>query len=150
MSDIDDPVATLAETDSEFLEWLAEHLNEADPNEVFVSFATVANLDQIKGAYKNGADVNTRDPETGATALHYAASMRARDMLNWLAKCDGIDYLIRDNKGRLPSALAYEVADDLIIGRFLVKKQNEQARERGVDIRTFLTADTSVPPMEPQ
>ncbi|MEQ8164701.1 MAG: hypothetical protein RIC93_01350, partial [Alphaproteobacteria bacterium] len=97
-------------------------------------------LGNLKDALRDGANVNTRHPGTGATALHYAASMKARDVINWLAKCDGIDYLIRDNKGRLPSALAYEVADDPAIGRFLVKKQNEQARAHGIDISTLLTS----------
>lgn len=126
--------------DTEAKDLFADNLKEAEPNETFIGSATVANLGHLKSAYKEGADVNTRHPKTGATALHYAASMRARDMLNWLAKCDGVDYLIRDNKGRLPSALAYEVADDPIIGRFLVKKQTEQARARGIDIRTLLVS----------
>jgi len=138
MSEIDDTVSTLAETESEILDWFHQSGEKRDPNRTFIMFSTVANLIYMKQALENGADVNTRHPDTGATALHYAAIMRARDMFNWLAKCDGIDYLIRDNNGRLPSALAYEVADDPAIGRFLAKKQNEQARERGIDIRTLL------------
>lgn len=138
MSEIEDTVSTLAQSDSDILERLRRSGENRDPNRTFVMFSTVANLIYMKQALENGADVNTRHPDTGATALHYAAVMRARDMLNWLAKRDGIDYLVRDNKGRLPSALAYEVADDPAIGRFLAKKQNEQARERGIDIRTLL------------
>lgn len=138
MSDMDDTVSTLSETDPAFLDWLRQSDKNRDPNRTFIMHSTVANLNYMRQALGNGADVNTRHPDTGATALHYAAITRAREVLNWLAKCDGIDYLIRDNKGRLPSALAYEVADDPAIGRFLAKKQNEQARERGVDIRTLL------------
>lgn len=137
MSEIDDTVSTLTETETEILDWFHQGGEKRDPSHAFIMFSTVANLIYMKQALENGADVNTRHPDTGATALHYAAVMRARDMLNWLAKCDGIDYLIRDNKGRMPSALANEIADDPAIGRFLVKKQNEQARERGIDIRTL-------------
>ena len=103
----------------------------------FIYDAWVGNLDGMKnGAY--WANVNAQDPDTGATALHYAAAMRARAIINWLAKRKDIDYLIRDNEGRLPSTLAYEVASDPVIGRFLVKKECEQARARGIDYRTLL------------
>lgn len=140
MSEIDDSVSTLAETESGLLDWFRQSGEKRDPNRTFIMFSTVANLIYMKQALENGADVNTRHPDTGATALHYAAVMRARDMLNWLAKCDGINYLIRDNKGRLPSAVANEIADDPAIGRFLAKKQSEQAREQGIDIRSLLAS----------
>lgn len=104
----------------------------------FVLSASYGDLRQVKLLIDKGADVNFREPTTGATALHFAASLKARDMINILAKCDGIDFLIKDNEGRLPSALAFEAADDPTIGRYLAKKQAEQARARGIDLKTVI------------
>lgn len=139
VSDTDDaPEEAVAapDVDVESQSVLANLARKRDPNVAFVGWASVSQLGHMKSAYEDGADVNARNAETGATALHYAASMHALEIINWLAKRENIDYLVHDNKGRLPSALAYEVADDPVIGRFLVKKQNEQAR--GIDIERFL------------
>lgn len=135
--DTNDPLVT--DEDLEFGAWLAEHVGEVDPDRAFIGAAAIASLGNMKNALNEGADVNTRHPRTGATALHYAASMKARAILLWLGGCAGIDYLIRDKKGRLPSALAYEVASDLVIGRYLATKQADQARARGIDMRTLFT-----------
>ncbi|MEQ8694483.1 MAG: ankyrin repeat domain-containing protein [Gammaproteobacteria bacterium] len=139
-SDTDDtPEVGIAETELDSPSFLEDLAKKRDPNISFVGWASVSHLGYMKTAYEDGADVNARNAETGATALHYAASMHGREIINWLAKRENIDYLIQDNEGRLPSALAYEIADDPVIGRFLVKKQNEQARARGIDISKLLT-----------
>jgi len=141
VSDTDDtPEVAVADTELESPAILDRLASKRDPNISFVGWASVSHLGHMKMAYEDGADVNTRDAESGATALHYAASMHAREIINWLAKRENIDYLIQDNEGRLPSALAYEVSDDPVIGRFLVKKQNEQAQAQGIDIRTLLAS----------
>lgn len=82
--------------------------------------------------------INVPHPHTGARALHYAAARRMRYVFKWLMNQPGLDYLVQDREGRLPSALAYEVAVDPALGRFLVKKESEQAEARGIDIRTLL------------
>ncbi|MBD3661747.1 MAG: ankyrin repeat domain-containing protein [Arenibacter algicola] len=111
----------------------------APPDERFIHSAWRGDLDEMKKLHSL-VSINMQDPSTGATALHYAAAMKARPILNWLAKFKGIDYLILDKKGRLASVIAFEVAKDPVIGRFLAKKENEQARERGIDIRTLLAS----------
>lgn len=112
--------------------------DETNPDRNFITFASWGDLDNMKGWHGAGANVNIRESKTGATALHFAAVLKSREMINWLAKCDGIDFLIKDNDGRLPSALAFEVADDTVIGRYLAKKQAEQARARGIDLKTVI------------
>tara|TARA_R110002110_G_scaffold415337_1_gene649287 strand:- start:22734 stop:23174 length:441 start_codon:yes stop_codon:yes gene_type:complete len=109
-----------------------------DPNPNFINAARMGELSSMQAWVEQGANVNATEPATGATALHLAAAMKARPIINWLAKCDGIDYLITDNEGRLPSALAFEVADDPAIGRYLAGKQAAQARERGIDLQSLL------------
>lgn len=133
------PVPDVSGDDEELLKSLTERLSqESDPNRHLLGFARLGRVIAVENALREGADVNTRHPSTGATALHYAAAVRARAVINRLAKCENIDYLICDNNGRLPSALAYEVAADLVIGRYLVKKQGEQARARGIDLKSLI------------
>lgn len=112
--------------------------DESDIDLNFVLSASYGDLRQVKLLIDKGANVNFREPTTGATALHFAAALKAREMINWLVKQDGIDFLIKDKDGRLPSALAFEAADDPAIGRFLARKQAEQARERGIDLKTLI------------
>ncbi|MRG71094.1 hypothetical protein GH722_04885 [Alphaproteobacteria bacterium HT1-32] len=108
-----------------------------DPDPNFINAARMAELPVMQAWIDKGANVNIQEPSTGATALHFAAAMKARPAINWLAKCDGIDFLIKDKNGRLPSALAFEVADDPVIGRYLASKQAKQAQERGIDMKSF-------------
>jgi ankyrin repeat protein len=76
-------------------------------------------------------DINAQEPGTGATALHYAAANNAIDALRLLAAHPGCDFTITDIRGRTPATLAYEVAENPVTGRFLLRKEREQRRVRG-------------------
>jgi hypothetical protein len=107
----------------------------------FLFSAQTGNLGNLRKNYRHfGEHINVCQSDTRATALHLAAASKARKSLLWLGEQETIDYLVQDCKGRLPSAVAYEVADDPVIGRYLTKKENEQARARGIDIRTLLVS----------
>lgn len=73
-----------------------------------------------------GIDVNARD-KFGMTALHYAAAMGFRPCVRLLVNSGKCDYLIKDNKGRLASDLAYEWGKDNAVGILLQKKEVRQA-----------------------
>lgn len=89
------------------------------------------------------ADINYADQETGFTALHYAAAREAKSLLKVLIKQSGLDYLVKDKKGRLPSTLAFEVAENPVIGTFLMKKEMQQAKWRGIDYRALLVGEVN-------
>ncbi len=84
----------------------------------FLETATWGDDQKIKAFIKQGVPVTYQDTTTGKTALHAAAATQARDVIRVFlsagerlpAREYGIvecDFLIRDNKGRLPSELAY-------------------------------------------
>jgi len=80
--------------------------------------------------FDSGISMDHRDPETGGTLLHVAAAYGVRSIVHLILKQDGTNYLMQDFKGRYPSELAYEVARDFVLGRFLMKKEIQQAGNR--------------------
>ncbi len=106
-------------------------------------FRAVGSLDlrAVKGFLDQGMPLNTVDPRTGATILHYAAAYRARPLFRMVNEIDralrtvngdGIDYLTRDKQGRLASELAGVYGHDPAMARLLLMKETIQARERGL------------------
>jgi len=81
-----------------------------------------------------GFPVNYQDPRTGRTALHEAAGTRARDVVKLLLRVRGCDFLIRDNKGRLPSEMAYLYGHDPALARLLGDKERRQAEAQGIKL----------------
>ncbi|MEW5704407.1 MAG: hypothetical protein AB1781_07480 [Pseudomonadota bacterium] len=109
-----------------------------DPIQKFFTAVVLGDMKALQNEYADmGDNINIKESETKSTALHYGAAYRSRPVIKWLIRFKELDYLVRDYKGRLPSVLAYEVANDPALGRFLAKKENEQARARGIDIRTL-------------
>lgn len=112
-----------------------------DRTQRFFDALMTADIETLRREFSEiGVDINIRQPETEYTALHIAAGLSARPIIRWLLEFPELNFLARDSKGRLPSAIAYEVADDRVVGRYLVKRENRQAREQGADIRTLLIA----------
>lgn len=110
-----------------------------DPIQRFFRAVAIGDMKALQNEYADmGDNINIKNSGTKSTALHYGAAYRSRPVIKWLIRFKELDYLVRDYKGRLPSVLAYEVANDPVLGRFLAKKENEQARARGIDIRTLL------------
>lgn len=72
-------------------------------------------------------NINVVDKETGATALHLAASRSVVEFIAHLEKRDDLDYLVRDGKGRFPSDMAWAVAHNEELGIELMQKEKQQA-----------------------
>lgn len=108
---------------------------------MLVSAASTGAWQDVEGFLNENGDINFAHEETGFTALHYAASREIRALLRILIRHKELNYLARDKKGRLPSTLAFEIAGNALMGRFLMKKEMQQARERGVDYRALLTGE---------
>lgn len=87
-------------------------------------------VEQVTEALAQGANVNVRDTRN-STPLHVAAAYSAASTLRVLAKTDGVDFCAVDELGRTPSSLAYEVAENFAVGRYLLKKEVQQHRARG-------------------
>lgn len=108
------------------------------PDENLLSAAQTGDRGRFFFSIGNGADVNYADPRSGFTALHYAAAREIRWLINALVKHDNLNYLAKDRKRRLPSTLAFEVAENPVIGTFLMKREIRMARQRGIDYRDVL------------
>lgn len=80
--------------------------------------------EHLDGAFDQ---INYAEPETGLTALHYAAAYDARVVLKLLIATGKCDYHARDRKGRTAATLAFEVADNPAVGRLLYKKMAQTA-----------------------
>lgn len=121
--------------------FLNETMQEDILGEKLLAAARRGNDEEIEVLLGQGADINYADPRTNATALHFAASSNAKWAIKALIKAPELDYLVRDHKGRFPSALAFEIAHNTVIGRFLMKKEIQQSRLRGKDYRAMLLGE---------
>lgn len=81
-----------------------------------------------------GMPVNYQDSQTGQTALHAASATRAREAVRALLATGKCDFLIRDNKGRLSSEMAYLYGRDPALARLLGNKERKQAEAQGIKL----------------
>jgi hypothetical protein len=109
--------------------------------ERFLAAAEDANVKQLEALSERGAPLNYHDPRNGATALHYVAAQGARRALRFLLKTEGIDFLARDNQGRLASEIAGTYGQDLAMERLLANKEIRQARASGVPLEDLYRRD---------
>lgn len=87
-------------------------------------------VEQVTEALAQGANVNVKDTRN-STPLHVAAAYSAASTLRLLANTDSVDFCAQDWLGRTPSSVANEVAENFVIGRYLLKKEIQQHRARG-------------------
>ena len=133
---------TKAEQD---LDWQASQQTDMTYEELgraLLDAAFSGNPDTITELITKGVDINFECPSSKARALHLAASNNAIFAIDVLMKDSNLDYLVKDRHGRLPSALAIEVADNHELGERLMQAETKQASERGLDYRTLLTGVT--------
>lgn len=82
---------------------------------------------------RQGANINAADPASGMTAIHYyAAGGDALPFIEMMRNHDGVDFLVHDDIGRLPSVLAFECGYEEL-GAALIEHEIDQAEERGVN-----------------
>lgn len=104
----------LSETDAAFLALLKAH-----------------NYRSAIDAVREVDDINAVDPQTGLTALHWAAGHAVRGLLEALWQCDDLNELALDTKGRYASELAWVIAEDEELGALLMKRQQAYAERTG-------------------
>lgn len=76
------------------------------------------------------SDINVRDPELGATALHFAAARSAVAFLAELEKHPDLDYSARDLQGHRPGDAAWVIGQNEALGAELMRKERAQALRR--------------------
>jgi hypothetical protein len=126
---------------SRMLERIADSL--VSQGERFLAAAEDASPERLEALAAKGAPVNYHDPRNGATALHYVAAQGARPALRALLKSGELDFLARDDRGRLASTLAGTYGRDLAMERFLLTKAIRQARESGIPLQQIYRRDAA-------
>jgi len=110
-------------------------MNPKDPDKALLRAARNADAEAMKREIEGGAAINARDRETGATALHFVAAQGARPCLRILLASGKCDHLARDRQGRLASELAGVYGRDPAMARLLMRKELQQARAQGLDLK---------------
>lgn len=87
----------------------------------FLLAARAGDADLGVECISKGVDVNVRDPEYGASALHFAAAVSARPFLARLIRHPDVDFLARDRAGFTPCDIAYVHANDPRTGATLIR-----------------------------
>jgi hypothetical protein len=111
--------------------------------EQFLSAAEDADPERLEALAAQGAPVNYHDPRNGLTALHYVAAQGARRAFRALLRIPGLDYLARDDQGRLASEMAGAYGRNLAMERLLFRKEIQQAREKGIPLDQLYQRDAA-------
>ncbi len=94
-----------------------------------------ADIDSVRRMLDDGFDrIDYADPATGMTALHIAAALNARQIVQLLIATGKCNIAARDKQGRTAATLAIEVADNPALGRYLyalLAQQNPTAEPVG-------------------
>jgi len=117
--------------------------------EQFLAAAEDADPERLEALAAQGAPVNYHDPRNGLTALHYVAAQGARRAFRALLRIGGLDFLARDDQGRLASEMAGAYGRNLAMERLLFRKEIQQAREKGIPLEQLYQRDTAHRPTTP-
>ncbi|MEZ5551521.1 MAG: hypothetical protein R3E82_11570 [Pseudomonadales bacterium] len=86
----------------------------------------------VEQAIASGAPLDYAMPDTGATALHLAASIASRGAIRALLRAEeNLSFCVRDHEGRFPSEIAYLYGRDVAMARLLARKEKKEARAAG-------------------
>ncbi|MCB1878211.1 MAG: hypothetical protein KDH88_19725 [Chromatiales bacterium] len=75
--------------------------------------------------------INEKDPETGMTALHWAAAHAVHGLRSALYQRPDLDELVLDAEQRYPSDLARAIAQDEALGAELQTRERQYAERTG-------------------
>ncbi|MEW8073219.1 MAG: hypothetical protein AB2826_22625 [Candidatus Thiodiazotropha sp.] len=100
----------------------------------FLGAAERGDVKKVKQFLESGFPTNFQDPQTKFTALHSAASSRARGVAHILLQSHQCDFLLRDFKGRLASEAAFVFGDDVALARLLRIKERKQGEAQGIQV----------------
>jgi len=103
-------------------------------NYFLLGIARRGNPHKLEIFVEEGFPLNFQHHETGASVLHILAAGGARQALRVILKSDEIDFLLRDNQGRLASELAYLYGGDVAMARLLGITERKQAAAKGIKL----------------
>jgi len=103
------------------------------------------NGDRASDLIEVGVDVNYESPNSKSRAIHLASGNSAIFVLDVLLSSKNIDLLVKDFQGRLPSALASEVACNSELTEKIMKAEMQQAIDRGIDYPSLLVRNNPKP-----
>ncbi len=86
----------------------------------------------VRELLSQGAPVNYPDPNSGATAFHYAAAHGDWGSLHIMLETGECNLLLRDKRGRLASQLAAEGTGNMDWSQKLMKLEEDQGKVVGV------------------
>ena len=101
----------------------------------FLHCAGHGRLTRLREIASSGFNPNFTHPVTGKAALHSIAATGSRRMLRAFLKAEGVNFLLADPSGKLPSALAEHGNRDKVIARYLRMREARQARDSGEDFQ---------------
>lgn len=108
---------------------------DVSKDDALLQAARNADAEGLKREIEGGASANARDRQTGASALHFVAAQGARPALRVLLATGKCDHLARDRQGRLASELAGVYGRDPAMARLLMRKELQQARAQGLELK---------------
>jgi len=94
-------------------------------------------MHKVESLIDSVVDINRRVAGSGGTVLHVVADEQLKDIFRILRQRQDLNYLVKDNGGRLPSQLAMNSDEDVGLGTYLKRKEMQQARREGKDYRAF-------------
>lgn len=93
----------------------------------FIEAVRTGNVEAVKRMIADGyRDFDHPEPDTGLSAVHYAAARNAVAILKLMIATGPCDFTRKDRQGRTPATLAVEVADNPVLGRYLYDRQYRQ------------------------
>lgn len=105
--------------------------NETNIDQRFIALVKARDYDDAIALLTLVTDINVRDPDLGATALHFAAARSATQLLVELEKHPDLDYAARDKRGYRPCDCAWSDGQNEQLGSELAQKELAQAQARG-------------------
>lgn len=95
------------------------------------------NVSKVERLIESVTDINIRVGGTEGTALHVIAQYQLKDVFKVLRRRQDLNYLVKDNEGRLPSHVAMAAYNNVGLGLYLLRKERQQARREGIDYRAW-------------
>lgn len=102
-------------------------------------------VQQVESLIDLVEDINRRIGGSGGTILHVIADEQLKDIFRIVRKRQDLNYLVKDNNGRLPSQLAMNSDEDVGLGTYLKRKEIQQARRDEIDYQRFAMGPASKP-----
>lgn len=100
-----------------------------DLEKEFLFAARTGDADLGSECISKGVNVNVRDPEYCASALHFAAAASARPFLARLIRHPNVDFLAKDRDGLTACDIAFVHANDPRTGATLTRLAARQEYE---------------------